>query len=81
MTKPPRKTYIKQPKLGKRGLYKTVRKRYFPKHSYSLQSQAAADIKLWARENQWKPEGRRKRRRPRMRRAVEAEASAIGHSW
>ena len=32
---------------------------------------------------EWKPEGRRKRGRPRMtwRRTVEAEATAMGHSW
>ena len=31
----------------------------------------------------WKPEGYRKRRRPRMtwKRTVEAEATAMGHSW
>ena len=32
---------------------------------------------------EWKPEGHRKRRRPRMtwRRTVEAEATTMGHSW
>ena len=32
---------------------------------------------------EWKPEGHKKRRRPRMtwRRTVEAEATAMGHSW
>ena len=32
---------------------------------------------------EWKPEGHRKRGHPRMtwRRTVEAEATAMGHSW
>ena len=41
------------------------------------------EIEIERGRDDWKPEGHRKRGRPRMtwRRTVEAEATAMGHSW